>query len=292
MPEPVVFSLIITPIKEGPMTKNDAALSTTPGTETSLPGASAAQGEAGRLFADSQAVTRLPHISFVLYDGMTALDLIGPAEVLAGAQFRVDYVWRSKDPVRAESQADKELRLLPTATFADISETDILCVPGTSDPYKQMLQKDMLEWLAAVGRNATWVTSVCTGSFLLGAAGLLKGYRATTHWTLLDQLSYFGAIPENARVVHDRNRVTGAGVTSGIDFGLTLLSLIAGQEAAAAKQLVLEYDPAPPFSSGSPAVASPELTASVKAQYTAHIKEKMPYAQTCLEDAALRLGVI
>ena len=257
----------------------------------SLPGNSMAKTDESKGISSSKPAAKLPHISFVLYEGMTALDLIGPAEVLAGAQFRVDYVWRDKEPVHAESQADKGLVLLPTATFADITDTDILCVPGTSDPYKQIMQKDMIEWLAAVGQKAQWVSSVCTGSFLLGAAGLLKGYKATTHWTLLDELAYFGAVPTDNRVVHDRNRVTGAGVTSGVDFGLVLLSLIAGQEAAQAKQLVLEYDPAPPFTSGSPKVAQPELVTAVKAQYKARIKEKMPYAQRSLEEAALRLGV-
>ena len=257
----------------------------------SLPGNSMAKTDESMGTSGSKPAAKLPHISFVLYEGMTALDLIGPAEVLAGAQFRVDYVWRDKEPVHAESQADKGLVLLPTATFADITDTDILCVPGTSDPYKQIMQKDMIEWLAAVGQKAQWVSSVCTGSFLLGAAGLLKGYKATTHWTLLDELAYFGAVPTDNRVVHDRNRVTGADVTSGVDFGLVLLSLIAGQEAAQAKQLVLEYDPAPPFTSGSPKVAQPELVTAVKAQYKARIKEKMPYAQRSLEEAALRLGI-
>lgn len=233
----------------------------------------------------------LPHISFLLYDGMTALDLIGPAEVLAEEPFIVDYVSRDKKPVYAESRTGKKLGLLPTATFADITSTTILCIPGTSNPYTQIMQDDMVEWIAAVGQKAEWVTSVCTGSFLLGAAGLLKGYKATTHWTVLNELTYFGATPVGERVVHDRNRVTGAGVTSGIDFGLVLLSLLEGEKTANIKQLLLEYDPAPPFTSGSPKTADPSLVEEVKARYERYVKNSMPQARESLERAAKRLGV-
>ena len=261
----------------------------------SAPGARAAgaraAGIAGGDKKSRQDANIKPHIAFVLYEGMTVLDLIGPAEVLAGPQFRVDYVARSMAPVYAESRADKRLGFMPTATFADIASADIVCVPGTSDPYLQIQQEDMVAWLAAVGQKAQWITSVCTGSFLLGAAGLLQGYRATSHWTLVDELTWFGALPVHERVVRDRNRVTGAGVTSGIDFGLVLLALLAGEETASTKQLLLEYDPAPPFSSGSPISASPDLVEAVRKQYQSHIREKMPYARSSLEAAAQRLGV-
>lgn len=186
-----------------------------------------------------------PHISFLLYEGMTALDLIGPAEVLAGQGFSVDYVSKDKKPVYAESRSNRRLGLVPTATFSEINATDVICVPGTSNPYIQIKKNDMVEWVSLVGKKAQWITSVCTGSFILGAAGLLKDYKATSHWALAQELSYFGAKPVFERVVHDRNRVTGAGVTSGIDFGLVLLSLLLGEKAAKAKQLILEYDPHP-----------------------------------------------
>lgn len=231
------------------------------------------------------------HIAFVLYEGMTALDLIGPVEVLTGPDVSIDFVWRDTNPVYAENTSNNRLGLLPTATFADIATTDILCVPGTSNPYLQMRQPDLVEWVATVGRDARWVTSVCTGAFILGAAGLLNGYRATTHWALLPELRYFGAIPTQDRVVHDRNRVTGAGVTSGIDFGLTLLTLLAGEEAAKARQLILEYDPAPPFSGGSPRVADATMVTGVQGGYRAHLEAVAPYARTSLAETARRLGV-
>lgn len=231
------------------------------------------------------------HISFLLFEGMTALDMIGPAAVLGGPEFSVDYVWRDMGPVYAESESGKRLGLMPTATFADIRATDILCVPGTSDPYRQIMQDDLLEWVAGIGEKASWITSVCTGSFILGAAGLLKGYKATTHWALLDELAYFGAMPVADRVVRDRNRVTGAGVTSGIDFGLILLSMLYGEDAAKARQLILEYDPHPPFASGSPRIADPQVVAATRANYAAHIRHAMPYARQSLASAATRLGV-
>jgi len=232
-----------------------------------------------------------PHIAFLLYEGMTALDLIGPVEVLAGAEFSVDFVAADRNPVFAENRSDRRLGLVPTATYADISSTDILCVPGTSNPYVQIAKHDMIEWVAATGAQAQWVTSVCTGSFILGAAGLLKGYRATSHWSLAQQLAYFGAVPVAERVVHDRNRVTGAGVTSGIDFGLTLLSLLCDTQTAMAKQLVLEYDPHPPFKCGSPRVAEPELVKTVQEQYGGYLKQVAPDATQLLQKHAARLGV-
>lgn len=231
------------------------------------------------------------HISFLLYEGMTALDMIGPAEVLAVQEFSVDFVARDRNPVLAESRSGNRLGLLPTATFSDIGATDVLCVPGTSNPYAQMARPDMIEWVAHAGGGATWVTSVCTGSFILGAAGLLRGYRATSHWSLVDQLAHFGATPVRHRVVHDRNRVTGAGVTSGIDFGLVLLSLLCGETAARARQLILEYDPKPPFNSGSPVAADRQLVHDANANYAEYLRHVAPDAQRLLEQSAQRLGI-
>lgn len=232
------------------------------------------------------------HIAFVLFEGLTAQDMIGPATVLtASGQFTVDYVWRDRNPVFAESRAGARLGLLPTATFADLQAADILCVPGTSNPYAQIRQQDMVEWVARIGEKASWVTSVCTGSFILGAAGLLKGYKATSHWASIDQLAFFGAIPTHERVVHDRNRVTGAGVTSGLDFGLSLLAKLCGDEIAKTTQLTLEYDPAPPFACGSPRSAPLDMVDQVRSGYQASLAKSAPYARESLEAAAKRLDV-
>ena len=233
-----------------------------------------------------------PHIAFLLFDGLTAQDMIGPATVLgASGQFTMDYVWRDTNPVRAESRSPAELHIVPTATFAETDSADILCVPGTSNVFAQLRQPDILDWVARVGATATWVTSVCTGSFILGAAGLLQGYKATSHWTLVDELAAFGAIPTRERVVADRNRLTGAGVTSGIDFGLTLLAKLCGDDAAKTVQLTLEYDPEPPFACGSPKSAPAELTAKAKAGYLAYLEQVAPDARQLLDAASKRLGV-
>lgn len=230
------------------------------------------------------------HIAFALFDGMTALDMIGPATVFGGNRFRVDYVWRDKNPVRSES-ASGGMILLPTATFDEVKAPDILCVPGTSNPYAPIREKDLVGWVAETGQKASWITSVCTGSFILGAAGLLKGYKATAHWTMLDDLAYFGATPTRERVVIDRNRVTGAGVTSGIDFGLTLYAMLIGEEAARAKQLTLEYDPEPPFRGGSPKTADAAMLDAARTGFAAYIDTVAPHARQTLEEAAQRLGV-
>lgn len=226
-------------------------------------------------------------ITFLLFDGVTALDFIGPAAAFTGPQFQIEYVAASRDPV----VDDCGLGLVPTATFADIQHTDILCVPGTANPYAQIKKTAMIDWVAQIGATASWVTSVCTGSFILGAAGLLRGHRATAHWAMHHDLAYFGAIPTQARVVQDGNRITGAGITSGIDFGLTLLALISGAEAAQTQQLLMEYDPAPPFHSGSVQSADPALVSHARQAFTCWLKQAAPDAQATLVAAAARLGI-
>lgn len=156
---------------------------------------------------------------------------------------------------------------MPTSTFSELKNTDILCIPGTANPYVQIQKKEMVDWVEYIGNRASWVTSVCTGSFILGAAGLLKGYKASAHWTMIDDLSYCGAIPTHERVVKDRNRITGGGVTSGIDFGLTLLSILKGENVAKSIQLAMEYDPQPPFKSGSPKVVASEYAQAERARF-------------------------
>lgn len=195
-------------------------------------------------------------VAFLLFPNVTQLDLTGPAQVLSRlGRARIDLVWHNLDPVAT----DAGFSILPTATFADVPAADILCVPGGTGVADVIADDEAMAWVAGVGASARWVTSVCTGSLVLGAAGLLRGYQAATHWAWLDQLSLFGAEPVAARTVVDRNRVTGGGVTAGIDFALTLTAAIRGDDHARLVQLSLEYDPQPPFDAGSPERAGPAL---------------------------------
>jgi cyclohexyl-isocyanide hydratase len=189
------------------------------------------------------------HVVFLLFPGVTQLDLTGPAQVLSRlGEAKIDLVWKTRDPVPTDAGFD----LLPTATLAEMTRADILCVPGGFGTVAVMEDDVVLAWLRAIAGGAQWVTSVCTGSLVLAAAGLLDGYRAACHWASRDQLAWFGAEPVAERVVFDRNRVTGGGVTAGIDFALALTAAIRGEAHARFVQLSLEYDPAPPFDSGSP----------------------------------------
>lgn len=195
-------------------------------------------------------------IAFLLFPGVTQLDLTGPAQVLSRlGQSTIELVAKTMKPVPTDSGFD----LLPTATFHTVDRPDILCVPGGTGVIDAIEDDATLAWVRCAAAEATWVTSVCTGSLLLGAAGLLNGYQATTHWASHHLLAGFGADPVKKRVVFDRNRVTGGGVTAGIDFGLALLAAIGGDEYARLVQLSLEYDPEPPFDSGSPDNAEPAL---------------------------------
>lgn len=197
-------------------------------------------------------------VAFLLFPNVTQLDLTGPAQVLSRmGNTTIQLVAKMLDPV----PTDAGFSLTPTATFADVPRADILCVPGGFGVTDAMQDAETLAWLKQVAAHATWVTSVCTGSLVLAAAGLLTGYRATCHWASRDQLAWFGAIPDPGRVVFDRNRASGGGVTSGIDFGLALVAAIRGEEHAKLVQLMLEYDPQPPFDSGSPERAEPETLA-------------------------------
>jgi cyclohexyl-isocyanide hydratase len=218
----------------------------------------------------------------VLFDGVTQLDLTGPYEVLARMpDTRVHLVAVSREPVRSEWG----LTLVPDATFDDAPPIDVLCVPGGWKVNAQLADDAMLAFLRARGERARYVTSVCSGALLLGAAGLLRGYRATTHWLSLDLLPLLGAEAVEARVVRDRNRITGAGVTAGIDFGLTLAAELFGASVAQAIQLAIEYDPAPPFESGSPRGAPPEIHAAIARASQRSLSER----RTLVERAALRL---
>ena len=202
-------------------------------------------------------------IGLVLFPKVTQLDFTGPLQVfssLPGA--KIHLIWKRIEPVTSDSV----LVLTPTTTFADCPQLDVICVPGGFGTDDMINDEEMLAFLRRQAPGAKYITSVCTGSLVLGAAGLLKGYRAATHWTAMDFLSAFGAIPTRTRVCVDRNRVTGGGVTAGIDFALTLVSLLVDRRTAEAIQLRLEYNPAPPFNSGSPATAPAETLALVRSR--------------------------
>lgn len=223
------------------------------------------------------------HIAFLLFPNVTQLDLTGPAQFLSRLpDARIDLVWDSLDPV----PTDAGFSILPTATFAEVPQADLLCVPGGIGVSAVIDQDPALDWVRQVGGGAQWITSVCTGALILGAAGLLKGYKATTHWAWHDLLALFGAEPVEARHVIDRNRATGGGVTAGIDFALALMAEIAGEDHARMVQLALEYDPAPPFAGGSPVKAAPALIDS----YTARANRLAPSRRADLIRSAKRLG--
>ena len=188
-------------------------------------------------------------VAFLLFPNVTQLDLTGPAQVLSRlGNTTVNLVWKNKEPV----QTDAGFPLLPTATFDDVEHANILCVPGGFGTMDAMQDPEVRAWVRKVAEKADWVTSVCTGSLILGAAGLLKGYRSGCHWASIEQLEFFGAIPVRERVVADRNRFSGGGVTSGIDFALALAARIRNEDFAKFIQLSIEYDPHPPFDAGSP----------------------------------------
>jgi len=208
----------------------------------------------------------------LLYPGLTQLDLTGPFEVLhrvPGAE--VHLIWKSLDPV----VADSKLGLLPTTRLAECPALDVVFVPGGAGQMALMQDAEVLDFLSRQGKGARYVTSVCTGALVLGAAGLLDGYDAATHWAFMDLLPMFGAKPVKKRVVVDRNRITGGGVTAGIDFGLTLAAELAGAPFAKSIQLGLEYDPAPPFRCGHPDVAEPEILATVRGRFDELYRKRM-----------------
>ena len=200
-------------------------------------------------------------IGLFLFPKITQLDLTAPFEVLSRLpEAKVSLFWKSRDAVTSGSG----LTMLPTATLADSPQFDVLCVPGGRGLVPLLEDAEVLEFLHRQAVNARYVSAVCTGSLLLGAAGLLDGYRATTHWAYHDLLSRCGALPVRQRVVVDRNRITAGGVTAGIDFGLRLAAEMCGERVARGIQLGLEYDPEPPFDSGCPERTDPEIVQLVR----------------------------
>lgn len=200
-------------------------------------------------------------VGIIVFQDVTQLDATGPQEVFAAAPgMRVLTIAKTLDPVRAKSG----LRLLPDATLRECPPLDIVCVPGGPGANQAAVDDEILEFMRERAETLKFITSVCTGALVLGAAGLLRGRRATTHWSALDLLAGFGAIPTAARVVRDGRIVTGGGVTAGIDFALMLIAEIQGPAIAQAVQLGLEYAPEPPFSAGSPRSAPAGIVAAAR----------------------------
>ena len=201
-------------------------------------------------------------IAVLIFDKLTALDAVGPYEVLSrvpGAE--LSFVAKEAGPKRTDTGA---LGLNADLTLAELTDPEIVLVPGGEGNRPLLADEEVLDWLRAADRTSTWTTSVCTGSLVLGAAGLLEGKRATTHWVYRDSLADYGAEPVAERVVEDGKLITAAGVSAGIDMALTLAARIAGDEVAKAIQLGIEYDPAPPFDAGSPEKAAPELVELIR----------------------------
>jgi cyclohexyl-isocyanide hydratase len=210
------------------------------------------------------------HIGFLLFPHVTQLDLTGPAQILSripGA--RVHLLWKTLDPV----MTDVGFSINPTTRFDDSPPLDVLCVPGGFGIEALFGDAETLAFLRRQGEQARYVTSVCNGSLVLGAAGLLDGYRSACHWMWRGYLPRFGAIPVSERIVRDRNRVSGGGVTAGIDFALALAAELAGEETARMLQLNFEYDPQPPFDCGSPEAAGEERVARSRALQAGRLKQ-------------------
>jgi putative intracellular protease/amidase len=205
-------------------------------------------------------------IAIFVFPRFTALDAVGPYEVLSrlpGAD--LTFVGENPGSVRTDTG---RLGLEVDATIADVDSADILLVPGGPGQNDLMSDGPVHTWLRHMDKKSTWTTSVCTGSLILAAAGLLEGRPATTHWSALDQLKKYGAIPTEERVVTDGKYVTAAGVSAGIDMALTLTAKVAGDDYAQRLQLAIEYDPQPPFNAGSPRTAPPEILAALQSRFT------------------------
>jgi cyclohexyl-isocyanide hydratase len=203
-------------------------------------------------------------IGFLAFPGLTQLDMTGPLQVLGRLPDSTCHVVaKSMDPVKS----DGVLSILPTIAFADCPKLDLICVPGGHGVADVVRDEETLQFVRRQGAQAQWVTSVCTGAFILGAAGLIRGKHVATHWAYRELLPLVGASASAARVARDGNVMTGGGVTAGIDFALTLMAEISSPGVAQAVQLALEYDPAPPFDSGNPKFAPPQVKQRVDAFY-------------------------
>ena len=223
-------------------------------------------------------------IGIVVFPNVTQLDFTGPLQVFSSLpDTTVHLLWKRIEPVAS----DTVLTVSPTTSFADCPPLDVICVPGGAGTDDMVNDEEVLDFVRAQSAHAKYVTSVCTGSLVLGAAGLLKGYKATTHWTAMEYLAPYGALPTKTRVCVDRNRITGGGVTAGIDFALTLVSHLVDRPTAEMIQLRLEYNPAPPFMSGSPDTAPADVLTRLQQRNPAGRE----YRNAANARAAKRLGV-
>ena len=202
-------------------------------------------------------------IAVLAYDGMTALDAVGPAQVLA-AMPGARITWVASEP--GPKKTDCGMAIVAAKALGDLPHPDIVLVPGAVDVRAATKDERVLAWLRAAHERTRWTTSVCTGSLILGAAGILQGLRATSHWLALEQLPQYGAEPTLERVVIQGKVITAAGVSSGIDMALRLVALELGDQVAQAIQLGIEYDPQPPFDCGSPAKAPAKLVEAMRAR--------------------------
>lgn len=224
----------------------------------------------------------MTHIVFALYPGVTQLDFTGPHQFfsrLPGA--KVEVACESGEPIVADGLTFANLKRL-----ADIESCDVICVPGGFGTTEAMQDAAFMGEVKRLAGGAKYITSVCTGSLILAAAGLLNGKRAACHWAWRDQLGLFGAIPDPSRVARDGNIITGGGVTAGIDFALTVAAELAGPDVAQGIQLGLEYAPAPPFSSGRPETAPPEVLERINAVFA----QAMPARRAAAERVAAALS--
>ncbi len=222
------------------------------------------------------------HVGMLLFDGVTQLDLTGPYEVFSRMpDTSVHLIAATRAPVRTEWG----MQIIPDCSFDDAPVFDVLCVPGGWGVDACLENEALLAFVRARAAQAVYVTSVCSGALILGAAGLLDGYRATTHWLSLDFLAHFGAISVQERVVRDRTRITGGGVTAGIDFALVVAAERFGPAVAQRIQLAIEYNPAPPFRGGSPQTASADVLEAV----TAASADKLTRRHEIVVRAARRL---
>jgi cyclohexyl-isocyanide hydratase len=221
-------------------------------------------------------------VGLLLFPDITQLDLTGPYEVfIKFPQTSVHLIWKNRDPVTAGGG----MQILPTMTFADCPQLDLICVPGGAGMNPLLNDPETLAFIRAQANGARYVTSVCTGALVLGAAGLLIGKRATTHWMSREMLASFGAIPAAERFVVDGNVITGGGVTAGIDFALAVAGQVFGPDVAKSIQLGIEYDPKPPYDAGSPERAEPALVAATRAAAANRQAER----QRAVDAAAARL---
>ncbi len=225
----------------------------------------------------TSAISQAPdfNIVFVLFEGVTQLDFAGPVQFLArlpGAKIHVV----SKDGGAVAT--DCGFSILPHGCFADCPQADLLCVPGGHGVAAALSDTAITGFVRDQAASAKWVTSVCTGAFILGAAGLLNGKRVSTHWGYTHLLAKYGAIFEEARIVYDGNLITAGGVTSGIDFALSVIATQAGDDTAQSIQLVCEYDPAPPFTGGHPSSAPQHIVDEIKARFYDGAAQRMEVA--------------